>query len=250
VREAQEVEGSWSALSRNNRVLGSEPPEAQQAGFVSIQLQAETRQAVFELDTKTYGVRAMLKAEHHVVGVAHDENIAASMAPAPLLDPQIEDVVQENVGQQGRSRRALRAADSSHRLLTLVKDARAEPLLDESDNPRIRNPVLNKTNQPPVVNGVEEPTNVCIEHPVHLLPLESDGKRIQRIMLTSLGPKPVGEADEVDLVDRVQHIDDRTLDDLVLQRCDAEGSLTTVRLRNEDATTWFCSVRSPHKTPV
>jgi hypothetical protein len=36
------------------------------------------------------------------------------------------------------------------------------------------------------------------------------------------GPEPVGEADEVRLVDAVEHLDDGALDDLVLQRGDAE----------------------------
>jgi hypothetical protein len=35
-------------------------------------------------------------------------------------------------------------------------------------------------------------------------------------------PEPVGEPDEVLLVDGVEHLDDSPLDDLVLQRCDAE----------------------------
>src|SRR6266849_4837669 len=43
-------------------------------------------------------------------------------------------------------------------------------------------------------------------------------------------PDPVREPEEILLVDRVQHLDHRTLDDLVLQRCDAERALPAVRL--------------------
>jgi hypothetical protein len=43
------------------------------------------------------------------------------------------------------------------------------------------------------------------------------------------GPEPVREPEEILLVDRVQHLDHRTLDDLFLQRCDAERALPAVR---------------------
>jgi hypothetical protein len=39
-------------------------------------------------------------------------------------------------------------------------------------------------------------------------------------MRAASGPKPIREADEVRLVDRVEDLNERTLDDLVLQRCD------------------------------
>ena len=45
-------------------------------------------------------------------------------------------------------------------------------------------------------------------------------------------PEPVREPDEVRLVDRVQHLDHRPLDDLVLQRGDPERPLPPVRLRD------------------
>jgi len=43
----------------------------------------------------------------------------------------------------------------------------------------VRDPVLEKLHQPFVVDGVEEPLNVCIEHPVHLFPQDADYQRIQ-----------------------------------------------------------------------
>ena len=46
---------------------------------------------------------------------------------------------------------------------------------------------------------------------------------VQRIMLGPPRPEPVGEALEVRLVDRVQHLADGALEDLVLQRRDGRG---------------------------
>ena len=48
---------------------------------------------------------------------------------------------------------------------------------------------------------VEEVTDIRVEHPVHLPALDPDRERIQRVMRAASGPKPVGEAEEVRLVD-------------------------------------------------
>jgi hypothetical protein len=79
------------------------------------------------------------------------------------------------------------------------------------------------------------PPGACargIEHPVHLLPQDTDRERVQRIMRAAPGSKPVREAEEVRLEDNVEHLDDGTLDDLVLQSRNAQWPLASVRLRN------------------
>jgi hypothetical protein len=75
---------------------------------------------------------------------------------------------------------------------------------------------------PAVVDGLEKPTDVGIEHPVHLLRQEPGIERIQRLVRVASRPESVGEAEEVSLVDRVHHLDRRALDELVFQRGDAQ----------------------------
>jgi hypothetical protein len=53
------------------------------------------------------------------------------------------------------------------------------------------------------------------------------------LVLAASGPESVGKSEKILLVDRVQHLDDRALDDLVLQRRDPERSLLTVGLGDE-----------------
>jgi hypothetical protein len=65
--------------------------------------------------------------------------------------------------------------------------------------------MLDESDQPPVVDGVEEPTDIRIEHPVHLLSLDAGGQGIERIVRSTSGPKAVGEAEEVAFLDRVHH---------------------------------------------
>ena len=79
----------------------------------------------------------------------------------------------------------------------------------------------------PVVRRFPE---VRIEHPVHPLSLDPGRERVQRIMLFAPRPKPIGEAHEVRLVDGVQYLHHRPLEDLVLERRDVERPLPPVRL--------------------
>ena len=64
-------------------------------------------------------------------------------------------------------------------------------------------------------------------------------------MLASPRPEPVREAEEVRFVDGVQHLDRRTLDDLVFQRRDSERSLPPVGLGDVHPTHRLRPVRSP-----
>ncbi len=57
-------------------------------------------------------------------------------------------------------------------------------------------------------------------------------------------PTSVGEAEEVRLVDGVHHLDDRSLDDLVLQRRDTERPLPPIRLRDVHPSRWLSAVHS------
>ena len=123
-------------------------------------------------------------------------------------------------GESGRVRRTqLRL-----RPLAVLGYPRPEPFLDQAEDPSVGDPVLEELEQPSVVDGVEESTDVRIEHPVHLLPHESHPERVQRIMRAATGSEAVGEAQEVDLVDLVEHRHHGLLDDLVLQGRDAQRS--------------------------
>ena len=82
-----------------------------------------------------------------------------------------------------------------------------------------------------MIKLAEKVADIRIEHPVHLLLHDPDRERVQRIMWTTSRPKPVGEAPEVHLVDSAQHLDDGPLNDLVLQRGNAERPRPPVRLR-------------------
>jgi len=105
--------------------------------------------------------------------------------------------------------------------------------------------ILCSMNYPSVVDGVEEATDVSIEHIIHFLEIDPSVECIQRIVLAAPWPEPIREAEKIHLVDGIQHFDHRSLNDLVFQRRDSERTLPPVWFRYHDSTRWFRSIRSP-----
>src|SRR3984957_15346248 len=75
-------------------------------------------------------------------------------------------------------------------------------------------------------------------------------ERVQRIVLSTLRPEPVTEPQELRLVDRRQDRRHRRLDNLVLQRGNAQRSTPPIRLRNIPSTGGQRSIPSPMHTRV
>jgi hypothetical protein len=71
-----------------------------------------------------------------------------------------------------------------------------------------------------VRNVIEKSTNVQIEHPVHLLPLQAHAQSVQRIVLATPRPESVRESQKVLFVNLIENRHHGLLDDLVLQRSD------------------------------
>jgi hypothetical protein len=78
----------------------------------------------------------------------------------------------------------------------------------------------------------KKPGDVGVQYPVHRPVPDADCERIQRVVLSPARPEPVGEADKVLLVDRIENLDHSALDDLVLQCRDPQRPLPAVRLWN------------------
>ena len=88
------------------------------------------------------------------------------------------------------------------------------------------------------------------EAPGVVLALEPDSERVERIVRPAPGSEPVGESEEVFLVNRVQHRGCRPLDDLVFESGDRKRALSAIRLRDVHSPARQRPVRSPVKTGV
>src|SRR5438552_1085702 len=72
-----------------------------------------------------------------------------------------------------------------------------QPFANQADHPRVAHSMLHETDQPILAEPIEKGSNVGVQNPVHLPTGDRRRKRIQRIVLATLGSEPVREPKEV-----------------------------------------------------
>jgi hypothetical protein len=72
-----------------------------------MQLELEALKPLSQVDQKLPGLLLVLEAHHGIVGIPHDDDVAARMPPPPLVNPKVVGVVQVDVRKERRNRRAL-----------------------------------------------------------------------------------------------------------------------------------------------
>src|SRR5580704_15523022 len=183
-----------------------------------MQFEIESPHSFRQFCPEPLGIRFSLESNDDVVCKAHDDDITVCSFSAPCLNPQVEDVVEVDVGQQRRCTAALRRTFFHPYPLPILQHAGVQPFLDESHNASVRNSMLDELHQLFVRNLVEKAANIQIKHPAHSSCQQSGVERVQCLMLASPWPEPVRETEKVRFVDGVQHLNRRTLDDLIFQR--------------------------------
>src|SRR5262249_32856071 len=123
----------------------------------------------------------------------HHDHISSDLYSSPLLDPQVKHIVQVDIGQKRTDAPALDRPPLHLSMLALLQHPSLEPLLDQPYYPPIRHPLLNQSQHPFIRQRSDAPPNVGIEHPVHFPLHDPNTERVQRLMRTPLGSKPVGE---------------------------------------------------------
>src|SRR5713226_8906764 len=103
--------------------------------------------------------------------------------------------------------------------------------------------MLDELHHPSVVDTIEEPSDVCIQHIVHLPPLERDRQRVQRLMLAPSWPETIREAPKILLINRIENSDHGLLNNLVFQRRDPQRALSPVGFRYVHPSGWLRSIR-------
>ena len=89
--------------------------------------------------------------------------------------------------------------------------------------------MLHELEPPSVIKMIEEASDVCVKHIVHLPFRERDRECVQRLMLAAARSEAIREAKKILLVNLVEDGSHRLLDDLVLQRSDSQRALPPVR---------------------
>jgi hypothetical protein len=106
-REPQEVERLRLALPAVLPSLDRIAAELQQPGLFPMKFERELLEPLSHRVPEPARFGFVLEADDQIVSVAHDDHVACDFAPPPLLRPQVEDVVQVDVGQHWRDHRAL-----------------------------------------------------------------------------------------------------------------------------------------------
>src|SRR5271157_1857995 len=233
VREAEKVERLRLPQTTLRPVARRIAAELQEARLVGVKFQTELREALAQRGQEGVGIPLVLEPNDKVIPIAHDDHLAAPRLTSPALGPQVEHVVQINVRQERANAPALDGALRTSGSLPVLEHAGAEPLLDQPHDALIRDPVLEELHDPLVLHRIEKAPNVRVEHPVHLPRPDADGKRIECLVRTALGPEPEREAEKVRLVNGVQHLGGGPLDELVLQHRHAERPQPPVRFGDE-----------------
>src|ERR1700746_1749031 len=84
-----------------------EATKLNQAGLVRMERQLELLKSRAHRIKEATGVALVLEADDHIIGIAHDDHVASSLTPSPALGPQIQDVVEVDIGEEGRNYRPL-----------------------------------------------------------------------------------------------------------------------------------------------
>src|SRR6185436_7418405 len=94
VLEPKEVEGLRLAESPFGTAESRETAELEQPGLFCMQRQGKLLHSTPQIHQELFRVGLVLEADDEVVGVAHDDDLAASQPMSPSVSPQVEDVVQ------------------------------------------------------------------------------------------------------------------------------------------------------------
>ena len=113
MREAQKVEALRFPVAAVSPILVRVAAEFDEPCLVGMQPEAELRESFAEFREESLGLFTMLEPNDEVVGKAHDDHVPARLLLSPSLDPQVEYVVQVDVGQDRRNAAALDRADQT-----------------------------------------------------------------------------------------------------------------------------------------
>lgn len=131
VGEAEEGEGLWSPLAAPLTRDGREPAKLDQPRLALMKHQAKAGQPHLEGQEHFLRICLALEAHDEVVRIAHGHDATAGMTTTPLVGPEIEDVVQEDVGKERADACPLRRAPVRLSLLAALKNTGPQPQLEE-----------------------------------------------------------------------------------------------------------------------
>lgn len=95
--ETQKLKRLRSPKTTPLSTLSRIPAKLQQTGLRPVQFESKLLEPLSHRSPKSPGIELMLKASNQIISVTHEDHLALGFSPAPLLGPEIEDVVKVDV---------------------------------------------------------------------------------------------------------------------------------------------------------
>src|SRR6202163_2130012 len=140
------------------------------------------------------------------------------------LEPQVEHVVQIHIAQQDADRSALRGPLFARMDLSILQHTCFQPAPDQADQARITDSMLDKPEQPLVVQAPEEVLQIRLQHPSGLGAGDNLVEGRQRMMGAPSWPSAKRARQKVLLVNGRQHLSGAALERPVRDSRDAQGA--------------------------
>jgi hypothetical protein len=100
VGEAKEVESLRLALPVIRTAFCGEPPKLNEPGLFGVQAQTELEHPVLKFLQELFGLVAVLESQDEVIRKTDDNNIAVCTSLSPVLNPEIQSVVEVHIREQ------------------------------------------------------------------------------------------------------------------------------------------------------
>jgi hypothetical protein len=98
--ETQKGEGLRLAETTLRAVVRRVSAELDEPGLLRVERKSELLKPCAHCFQKAASIVLMLEANHDIVGVTRDKHVATNLAPPPLFGPEVENVVEVDIGQQ------------------------------------------------------------------------------------------------------------------------------------------------------
>jgi len=145
----------------------------------------------------------------------HDDEVIGIAGEYPngliLRPPEPVQLVQVNIGQQGRQHSALRRARDRVAKSLPIKSAGPQPLPNELHEPPITNPPSHKPKENLVINGLEETLDVGVDDPAAAVALDPGPDPFARLQGAPAWSESKRDIEKVRLEERLNHELDRCL---------------------------------------
>jgi hypothetical protein len=130
-----------------------EPTKLDQLGLGWFQSKAELPQPKLRGRLYAKGIRSILETDHEVIDIAHQSGFAPQPALHHAFEPEVEYVVEVEIAQEHANRSTLWGSLFARMNLSIFQDARFQPTPDQTDQARIADSMLDKSDDPIVVEA-------------------------------------------------------------------------------------------------